>query len=62
VFRHEVREIAPEKANALDQVVTDFHDSLTGKSSLAEFEQTLTKLHRISDELVSAVEQHKLTQ
>ena len=31
VFRHEVREIALDKASALDQVVTNFHDSLTEK-------------------------------
>ena len=62
VFRHAVREIAPDKASALDQVATSFHDSLTGKSSMAEFEQALTKLQRLSEELVSVVEQHKFTQ
>lgn len=62
VFSHAVREIAPDKASALDQVVTNFHDSLTGKSSMAEFEQALTKLQRLSEELVSIVEQHKFTQ
>jgi len=62
VFSHAVREIAPDKASALDQVVTNFHDSLTGKSSMAEVEQALTKLQRLSEELVLTVEQHKFTQ
>jgi len=62
VFRHAVREIAPDKAGALDQVVANFHESLTGKSSMAEFEQALSKLQRLSEELVSNVEQHKFTQ
>jgi predicted XRE-type DNA-binding protein len=62
VFRHAVRDIAPDKAGALDQVVSNFHDALTGKSSMTEFEQALSKLQRLSEELVLTVEQHKLTQ
>lgn len=61
VFRHAMREIAPDKAAALDQVAATFHDSLTGKSSMAEFEQALTKLQRLSEVLVSTVEQHTFT-
>jgi hypothetical protein len=62
VFSHAVREIAPDQASALDQVVASFHDALTGKSSMGELEQALTKLQRLSEELVPTVEQHKFTQ
>ncbi len=62
VFRYVVREIAPDKAATLDQLVTNFHDRLTGKSSTADFEQAQTKLEQFAVQLVSSIEQHKYTQ
>lgn len=61
VFRHAVREIAPDKAGALDDLVSKFHESLTGKASLSEYEQTFAKLQQLSDQLVSTVEAHKFS-
>lgn len=62
VFRHFVREMAPDKAQTFDQLVTGFHDRLTGKSSIADFEQALGKLEQFSAQLVPAIEQYKFTQ
>jgi hypothetical protein len=62
VFRHFVTEMAPDKAQTFDQLVTAFHDRLTGKYSTAEFEQTFTKLEQFAAQLVPAVEQYTFTQ
>jgi hypothetical protein len=62
VFRYVVREIAPEKAATLDQLVSSFHDRLTGKSSPADFEQAQSKLEQFAGQLVSTVDQHQYTQ
>jgi hypothetical protein len=62
VFRYVVREIAPEKAASLDQLITGFHDRLTGKSSLAEFDQAQSKLEQFADQLVSTVDQYQYSQ
>ena len=62
VYRHFIREMLPDKAEAIDQLVTTFHDRLTGKSSMADFEQSLTKLEQFAKELVTVVEQKKITQ
>lgn len=62
VFRHAVREIAPDKAGAFDDLVSKFHESLTGKGSVAEFEQALSKLEQMSGELAAMMEKHQFTQ
>ena len=62
VYRHFIREMLPEKSEALDQLVAGFHDRLTGKSSMADFEQSLAKLEQFAKELVPMVEQKKFTQ
>jgi hypothetical protein len=62
VFRHAVREIAPDKAGVLDDLVPKFHESLLGKASPSEFEQSMAKLQQLSGELVSTVEKHQFTQ
>jgi predicted XRE-type DNA-binding protein len=62
VFRHAVREIAPEKAGVLDELVPKFHESLVGKTAPAEFEQTMAQLQQLSGELVAMVERHQFTQ
>ena len=62
VFRHAVKEIAPDKAGVLDELVPKFHESLMGKASSSEFEQSMTKLQQLSGELVSTVEKHQFTQ
>lgn len=62
VFRHAVREIAPDKAEALDELVSKLQESLTGKAPLSEFEQSMAKLQQLSGDLVSTVEKHRFTQ
>jgi hypothetical protein len=62
IFREYMREMLSEKAEALDQLVTSFHDRLTGKSNMADFDQTLTKLEQFTGELVPIVEQKRFTQ
>ncbi len=62
VFRHAVREIAPDKAGLFDELVPRFHESLMGKASPSEFEQSMAKLQQLSGELVSVVELHQFTQ
>ena len=62
VFRHAVREIAPDKAGVLDELVSKFQESLAGKISPAEFEQTMAKLQQLSGELIPTVEKHQFTQ
>ncbi len=64
IYRHLVLEIAPEKGKALDQLVTTFHNQLTGKSksSMADFEKNLKDLLQYVKDLVPVVEQFTFTQ
>lgn len=62
VLRHAVREIAPDKAGAFDELVQKFHESLTGKVTSSEFEQPLAKLQQLSGELVATMENHQFSQ
>lgn len=62
IFRHAVKEIAPEKAGAFDDLVSKFHGSLTGKAPVAEFEQVLAQLQQLSRDLVGIAEKHPFTQ
>ena len=62
VFRHAVLEILPDKASVLDDSFVKLHETLTGKSAPAEFEQTLTQLLQVSGQLGPAFENHKFTQ
>lgn len=62
VFRHAVREILPDKAVALEDALSKLHEALTGKSTAAELEQSLTQLLQVSGQLGPALEGHKFTQ
>lgn len=62
VFRHAVREILPDKAAVLDDFYSKLHEALTGKPAAAEFEQALTQLLQLSDQLGPTLENHKFTQ
>ncbi len=64
VYRHLLVEIAPEQAKTLEQMITTFHDQLTGKSkaSKADFEQNLTKLEQFVAGLIPMVQEATFTQ
>jgi hypothetical protein len=62
VFRHVVQQVAPEQAKPLDQVVSAFHEGLTGKRSAEGLDGTLTKLSDLTSQLVVKVSQHKFSQ
>lgn len=61
VFRHLVKEMAPDKVPQLDQLITTFHDRLTGRSSMADFDVALSKIQQFSAQLVSTAEEYRFT-
>jgi hypothetical protein len=61
VFRNLIKEIAPDKAITLEKLIVNFQDGLTGKSSVADFDQVLKNLEEFATQLVPVVQQQEFT-
>ncbi len=59
IYQHLLLEIVPEKAKTLDQLVTTFHNQLTGKAKVSKntFEQNLKNLEQMVTDLIPVVQE-----